>query len=259
MTQRKKSVSDERIDNFIRENKNLNFDVRPRPNLPTYVQKGESVFIEVHDNKRLSDDMKWNILAICGDLGMSKSNKQNELLQAVIDHFSYVNGYKKSAIGLYYFKRFWEEFQNVLSVTPSYGFKLLQPNSERKRKSYVDFLTERFPTLLHELYRHAINVLGCTCKAIKLVALMNDQARVLYPDCEIRKDLGLTVFHFWAFFRKWKGKLKAEVSKPRLTPEKRKMRLKWSRTLKAKFDLDPNIIVCFIDEKWFFCTSGRKK
>ena len=36
------------------------------------------MLIPVYDKKRNPDYMKWNILAVCGDLGMANSSRQNE-------------------------------------------------------------------------------------------------------------------------------------------------------------------------------------
>ena len=75
--------------------KKLNFDTLLWPNLPNYILKGDKMFIDRYDKKRITEQMKWNIMAMCGDLGLSEFCKKNDLATAVIKHFSYINGYKK--------------------------------------------------------------------------------------------------------------------------------------------------------------------
>ena len=180
-------------------------------------------------------------------------------MHAIISHYSYIHGYKEPMLTVSYFRSLWKAFQAHLKDNLGWTFELFKSKSNKGRVSYVEFLCETYPTLLHEIYRYAISVLGSTTKSVKLVGLMNDRARQLYPDCEIRSDLGMTVYHFWSFFRKFKGRLLAEVSKPRLTQEKRRMRLRWVKQLKSRLEINPEMIICFLDEKWFFCRTGRKK
>ena len=54
------------------------------------------------------------------------------------------------------------------------------------------------------------------------------------------------------------GKLKLPIAKPRLTTEQIKERLVFSNTWIKKIQ-EKDLHVCFLDEKWFYTTSGRKK
>ena len=109
-----------------------------------------------------------------------------------------------------------------------------------------------------QLYHYAISVLRSTWKSIKTVWSMNDCAAQLYPDCEFCRNLGLTKFHFWNFFWMYKGKLIAEVSKPCLTKDKRRMCYCLYIILKSKVEVNQEMIVCFLGKNCFFALLDKK-
>ena len=256
---KKTNVTQCRADTFIQETKKLDFNVTPCPNLASDITNRGSMFIPLHDRKCATENLKWSMVSLCGELGYQECSRKHDLMYAIICHYSYVHGYKKPMLTVTYFRSLWKVFQDSLQENPSWMFDLFQSKSNKGRVSYIDFLCERYPTLLHELYCYAISVLDLTTKSIKLVGLMNDCTRQLYPECKIRSDLGMTVYHFWSFFCRFKGKLLAEVSKPRLTQDKRRMRLRWVKMLKSRLELNPEMIICFLDKKWFFSRTGQKK
>ena len=90
---------------------------------------------------------------------------------------------------------------------------------------------------------------------------MNSYAKQQYPECPIRGSLHMTVHHFWKFFYLHGGKLKRPITKPRLTREHVIKRLafgkKWSN--KYKTGGEDDVFVAFLDEKWFYTSSRRKK
>ena len=55
------------------------------------------------------------------------------------------------------------------------------------------------------------------------------------------------------------GKLKRPITKPRLTTEQVKERLAFSNKWIDKIQQDKDLHICFLDEKWFYTTSRRKK
>ena len=70
----------------------------------------------------------------------------------------------------------------------------------------------------------------------------------------------MTKHHFWKFFYKHGGKCLKSVTKPRLTYEHIKERLKFSEKWLKKLDENEGeLYYCFLDEKWFYTTSRRKK
>ena len=69
----------------------------------------------------------------------------------------------------------------------------------------------------------------------------------------------MTKFHFWSFFYHHGGKLKRPVTKPRLTPEHMKNRVIFAKRWLEKLESNEELYYCFLDEKWFYTTSRRKK
>ena len=68
----------------------------------------------------------------------------------------------------------------------------------------------------------------------------------------------LTKFHFWEFFHTNGGVLKSTSSKPRLNPEQRKKRVSWALTWKLRLKRSMQLVVCYLDKKWFWTTSCCK-
>ena len=65
------------------------------------------------------------------------------------------------------------------------------------------------------------------------------------------------------WFAKYGGRLKKRGSKPILTPERKIKRYNWSKTWASGLNIAEKngkpLYVCFLDEKWFYTRSGRKK
>ena len=89
---------------------------------------------------------------------------------------------------------------------------------------------------------------------------MNHISYVLYKNCPIRANLRLNKYHFWQFFQKFDGCLVRPITKPRLTNEQKKERVSWEKSMKETMEtFGDDFFVCFLDEKWFYTTSRRRK
>ena len=211
---------------------------------------------------RCHSNIKWSMVTICNDLGASSlaPNERDELFKAVIYTQSYLEGYDRPLFSLTYFTKMWLRFKLRVNNHPHLLAQVFAPSYTKKRESYVDMLVKLFPTLLHLLYRYATNVLGLSARTASLVALMNRKSRIDYPTCPIRKNLCFTNYHFWKFFKKFGGRLVRHTTKPRLTDEQKLERVVWAKDMKKLIEeLGPKLHYCFIDEKWFYTTSRRKK
>ena len=226
-----------------------------------YTEDESEYFIPIQEDlKRLSEPMKWSLISLCCDLGCTDARRDRRLkiFKAVIKVQSYVYGFPKEAISVDHFERQWRKFKDCLVNNPGNTFKVYLSRAGQNRISYVKNIMGRFPTLLHGLFCQATAILGPSANTQSIIHFMNRQCRVLHPDCPYRRDLTLTKFHFWEFFHSNGGILKAPTSKPRLTPEQRKLRVSWALTwlLRLKRKMGP--IVCYLDEKWFWTASRRK-
>jgi len=89
----------------------------------------------------------------------------------------------------------------------------------------------------------------------ELAKTMTDKIHVLLPESlyEIRTH------NFQEFFLKMKGKLKRESFKPLLTEGKKVQHVSWCERSKGMSLLKRKFYACWIDEKWFYISSGRSK
>ena len=88
---------------------------------------------------------------------------------------------------------------------------------------------------------------------------MQARSKELWPACEIRGDLKFKRHHFWSFYQSG-GKLKRGQTKSRLTLEHIKNRLEFARKWEILLDkTDGESFYWFLDEKWFYTTSRRRK
>ena len=60
------------------------------------------------------------------------------------------------------------------------------------------------------------------------------------------------------FFNSWTGKFKLPTTKPRLSKEQERARVIFSKDILKRLE-DSDFYYCFVDEKWFYITSRRKK
>ena len=160
----------------------------------------------------------------------------------------------------------WDKLERETRMNPSNAPYVLESKLNKNKVRYVDKLEAKFPTYLHSLYRYATSTLGVDENSTRLVQAMNQRSNRLHPNCPIRSDLGLNKHHFWEFFYKHGGKIKADVTKPRLSLEQREERVlfatKWKSLLEKdalEKELPKKIYRCYLDEKWFYTSSRRRK
>ena len=143
---------------------------------------------------------------------------------------------------------------------PVNTYKIYKSSAGMGKCKYIDKIADLYPTVLHELYRYAISVLGANCSTKSLVFLMNRKAKVTYPNCPVLSNLALNSYHFWLWFNRNNGKLKEPTTKPRVTQEQMENRVKWAESMLEMIEtFGEQFYVCFLDEKWFYTTSRRKK
>ena len=95
--------------------------------------------------------------------------------------------------------------------------------------SYVRVVEQKFPTMLHSLYRFATKLLGIDVNSSCLSEVMNLQAKELFPDYPIRFNSRINQHRLWEFFRSNRGKLKPKKSQPRLIKQHVKNRKKFAK------------------------------
>jgi hypothetical protein len=136
---------------------------------------------------------------------------------------------------------------------------MFAPNTNQK-SPYTIEIERKFPGFLHECYRYAASITGTDAQLETILTFMDEYARVHFPSCPIRSTLSMTRHHFYKFFGIFNGKYNSPTTKPRLTDKQKKQRLDWAihwNKLKRKPASQKHF--CFIDEKWFYTTSKRRK
>ena len=263
------SFEENRRQEFIHKAASLNFMVHPRPNL--HSSDENTPFIEINKKtKRFSSSAKWSMLTKAIELGSANMKKPDRdvLFKAIIKTQSYYEGLLAPALSVGRFTRIWNKYKINSTSNPDALSSTINADIKprKKRQSYIDVILMKFPTLLHELYRYATSVLGASCKISSLIHVMNWKSAVLHPTCPIRSNLRLTKHHFWNFFKRFDGKVVCVITKPRLTEDQKKQRIgfanKWLKKVLSNLStetIDENIHCCFLDEKWFYTTSWRKK
>ena len=88
---------------------------------------------------------------------------------------------------------------------------------------------------------------------------MTRKAKVDGLQCD-GKDPKFNSMNVYRWFKQLGGKEKSPVEKPNLTKTMKDERVKWCKTIKeliAKHG--ENFYACYLDEKWFYTTSRRRK
>ena len=243
---------------YIKSTVGLDFAIFPRTN---------SIFswmdeVEIRHEKTYSSKFYNVMLMTAYELGYKNIELRSDKLKladAILCRESYLAGYSKPLITALTFHRlYFNKYENAKKCNPKNAIDALDSKRGCNRISYVDKLNETFPSFLHECYRHATRVCGLTETTKTLCTSMNTYAAENYPDCDIRSNLKMTKHHFWKFFYLHGGKLKRPITKPRLTKEHVQKRISFAQKWIQKLT-ENGIYVSFLDEKWFYTTSRRKK
>lgn len=245
---------------YIQSSKNLNFELSPRPDFRPNITDT----IPIRSKKRMSKATKWHMMATASALGFEDVTKKMRMMlaEAIGQREAYLGGYKKPPVAKSII-----DWWNDYSIVKRSSFKidrLFESRAGKGRIKKVTYLERQFPHLLHSLYRYATKTIGVDSHVKLIVNMMNSKAALDFPLCPIRSNLGLTKSHFWTFFNGNGGKLKSPVTKPRLSPFQGAKRLKFSkhnlkRVLNHEKKDGKKFWQCFLDEKWMYTTSRRKK
>ena len=121
-------------------------------------------------------------------------------------------------------------------------------------KSYIKTIEEHHPGYIRFLFRYAQEVRGPLESYQQLANTMNMKSSV--PG-EERPVVLLSRRQVSDWFANQGGKEVSSIKKPLLTSEHKEQRKRWAQKYWNELT-DPNIAVCFADEKWFYTTNRRK-
>ena len=243
---------------YIELSKSLDFTAEIRPN----VLKPYFPSIKLHNAKSLSEGLRWHLMCLYmehtkGDPQKLTWKEKNILMSAIIRQESYHNGYSKTIISNRTFCKYIAKY-NDNKYTDRMANTFRSKKGEN-RVSYIAFLELNFPKYLHKLYRYAVKVMGLDATVPQLIQCMSSRSRVLHPFCPTRSNLKLNIYQFWSFFYSNGGQLKRPTTKPSLKPKQKIARVEWAKNMKKALSEMDDCFYCFLDEKWFYTTSRRKK
>lgn len=234
----------------------LNFDMKPRIN-PI---DNTTIYMKHSSTKTARKSTKWSILITMLEFGYQKMTVKDrkKLISAVATYHSYVSGYSTVICSYDSFRRWYK------SYIDNKKNGMLEKMFENPRGDYkLPYITEvekQFPGFLHECYRYATSVAGSDAQLDTLIEIMKEYSKVEFPNCPIRGSLNMTKYYFYHFFNIFEGKFRSPTTKPRLTTEHITNRLEWAKKWN-QFKRLPNSKkhFVFLDEKWFYTTSRRRK
>ena len=186
------------------------------------------------------------------------------LIEAILQRECYLSGYKK-APSQHTFIKWWLKYNNAKSSSVSIESVFDSQVGKNRKAKFVTYLDREYPQHLHKLYRYATSILGVDAGVPLIIGLMNAKSNLDFPFCPIRSNLGFSKYHFWVFFNKYGGKLRSPTTKPTLTAKQKKLRLNFVTDVTQKLQNHKKsptrypYYYCFLDEKWMYTTSRRKK
>ena len=259
----------DRVEQLIQDAEALDFDATPR----IAMNSNKIIRYTAHNKRTISDAMKMMIIYIAihclGYKRTSQSSKaSHRILGAARRLVYYAEGYP-APIGDH--PRQLERY--IISLDEYCAFDgtglPIDVSIPKEKSTKVERIMRMHPRLLLASFREAGRSIG---KKASYTRLAESMTKLLHRSAPDTQSFRLTRHDFGEFFKLSVGKLKRESFKPRLTEEKKEKRVYWMKT-KKRYLLNPLTIAigiltwivsihfwmrtCWIDEKWFYHSSGR--
>jgi hypothetical protein len=208
----------------------LDFSRNPRPSLHCAYST-----ITICIVKEVEERVKWAILANALSLRLNEFlyNEKKKIGQALTKIECYTAGYHVHLGGKSgkTFVTWWYRYVNSRNRN-SITSEVYIPQNKTKI-SYISNLETRFPGFLIGLFRYATAILGTQARMSYIYNLMNEEAKLDFEGkCRYRGTLKLTKHHFYTFFQRNNGFLKAHVYKPLLSDKQMEDRVNWCKEYK---------------------------
>ena len=256
---------------YIAVSETLNFNLNPRPD-PRPIPKELCLNTYIMIAKPLASipkGMKWNMVAKGIEFGYDRLSKKDKyvLAKAILTTECYLEGYPLAMCQPRSFQRWYALFKSkeLGRMDKKLVEDLFQNQSGNKTTPYSQKIEKQFPGYLHKLFRYAGKIEGYEAAIAVLIESMNNKAQADFPMCPTRGVLHLTKYTFETFFKDFKGIIKEDQSKPRLSDDQKDQRVVFSvknkKRLKKRKSKEDKVEFhfCFIDEKWFYIITKRKK
>jgi hypothetical protein len=232
----------------------LDFDTSPR-----VARDGETI-IEITESKQFSQAMKRDVAyyftLVTEKLPSLSSKNEKKLREALLRIVAYDYGFKYPVGGTVvkeWISKFRESLQGGVPLPNILAGKTM---GRPKGFKLWEKLDRDHPMYIRELYRAAVRKLTGQAPWDQIAAKMSD----LSADAEHNKGrptITLSGFQLSDWFHSFGGKEKAVVPRPLLTDEKKTRRVEWC--LQRLREIERGERFVFLDEKWFYVRSRRKK
>lgn len=231
----------------------LDFSAEPR------IARGGDKEIRMHNQKEPSERARalmltWFRGATTLHPNLSQFQKSH-LLEDVATIVMYDFGYKEAK----HYKQLIRNWEPRVLEYFKTGVETAPLKSRNQgRRAYNDMIEESHPKYIHKVYRHAVREVGTQASFKKLAEVMNRLSQG--PEYDDKPNLTLTKAQLWRHFNQFRGKLKSPLEKPYKTDKQKEETLAWVRKVKrTRASKRQKFHICFIDEKWFYTHSRRKK
>ena len=122
--------------------------------------------------------------------------------------------------------------------------------------AYTVQLEKDHPGYIRDLFRYAQKTIGYQASFEELARTMNEKSKT-YSD---KSDTKFNRMNLYRWFAQEGGKLKSPKEKPYLTDDQKQNRKEWCEEEKLRMrEWGTNFYCCFLDEKWFYVTSRRRR
>ncbi len=171
--------------------------------------------------------------------------------EAACNLVCYDLGYKK-VLGVCMVDK-WIEILEESARIQGHSIGLKSRHKGTARGSFVARIEREHPTYLINLYWYATSIHGDDLTFQQLADAMNAKANI----DQLVPEFNISVGQLKQWFSNMKGKQLSPNEKPYLTPEHLAVRLDYAnRMLQMQRE---GRHICYLDEKWFYTTTQRKK
>ena len=233
----------------------LDFDARPRP------ARDGSSDIELVSSKAFSSEMRKDtaylfLIVLKNDSSLSNSKKK-KLREALLRIVAYDYGHH-SISGTHMVMKWINTLVDTLESSGApLSCTLADETQGRPTGNKLwQKIENGYPSCVRQLCRAAVKNLTSTASFAELAEEINCLSRKI-EHAQGRPSIDLNQYHLRTWFKAEGGKEKSIVERPIITQERKIKRVRWSE--QRKRDLQAGQTFVFLDEKWFYMRSRRKK
>ena len=273
----------------------LDFDKRIGDNLRPTRFDG-TIGFAVNNRSRPTERMRWIILLLAREWGYNTPGlaikKQTAIANAACRLVAYDFGFQRPPKGTTLADWNRALTASIQSGSPSLADAVKPKGIGYMGGKYTDNIEREYPGYLTTLFREAQKMEGNKASWKELARAVNFSSQKTNDE---RPVVNLTAWQLRTWFKQLKGRLKAVVPKPILTQEHKDKRVAWAtkilHEIRQHYEERPAVednhgngdddsststesneeetnkqephpgppYYCFLDEKWFYTTSRRRK